>query len=268
MEQSVDPEFDLDQRSDDGASRPPQGYFRYDGARLVGCDDGLPPAAAVRVHDAFRALALDRTFPCIGAKLTLKGNAYGFGLYDQLGCPASSSLVARDLGRFMRDTDPAAPFRSFVASFANPQVMDESRFEAMLWSTLQQMNRDDRAPWAADAAIDPSEPTFSFSFGATAFFVVGLHAGSSRLARRFAWPTLVFNPQEQFERLKREGRYQRFQQVIRQSERSLQGDINPMLADFGEKSAARQFSGRRVDEDWVCPFQAHQRSLVPIEGVE
>ena len=36
---------------------------------------------------------------------------------------------------------------------------------------------------------------------------------------------------------------------------SLQGTINPNLADFGDASEARQYSGRAVEANWTCPFR-------------
>ena len=57
-------------------------------------------------------------------------------------------------------------------------------------------------------------------------------------------------------RLKGQGGYSRFQEVIRSAERTLQGDVNPMLADFGERSEAAQYSGRKVTGSWRCPFHA------------
>ena len=35
-----------------------------------------------------------------------------------------------------------------------------------------------------------------------------------------------------------------------------EGDVNPMLTDFGDRSEAAQYSGRHVDGGWRCPFQA------------
>jgi uncharacterized protein len=72
------------------------------------------------------------------------------------------------------------------------------------------------------------------------------------------WPTLVFNAHHQFEKLRGEGRYARVQEVIRDRERNLQGNLNPNLADFGTRSEARQYSGRTVEEEWRCPFHAHE----------
>jgi uncharacterized protein len=42
--------------------------------------------------------------------------------------------------------------------------------------------------------------------------------------------------------------------AIRARDVALQGDINPNLADMGERSEARQYSGRAVDDAWRCPF--------------
>ncbi len=44
------------------------------------------------------------------------------------------------------------------------------------------------------------------ALSARAFFVVGLHPGASRLARRTPMPCLVFNLHEQFEQLKASGK--------------------------------------------------------------
>jgi len=86
------------------------------------------------------------------------------------------------------------------------------------------------------------------------FFVIGLHPHASRLARRFSNPALVFNSHRQFEKLREDGRYWKIQAATRSREIDLQGSINPNLADFGEESEARQYSGRMVEADWRCPF--------------
>ena len=65
---------------------------------------------------------------------------------------------------------------------------------------------------------------------------------------------MVFNLHDQFETLRAEGRYDSLRQSILERDRQLAGSINPMLARHGETSEARQYSGRRIDEGWVCPF--------------
>lgn len=234
-------------------------YCRFDGKRLVRVLDGRDPPALTRlVHDGFRALALNEQFSCVGAKAAVRQGGYRFGLYAELGSTDACASLAHDLTLFVNEhTSLDTEFTTFIASFSGPPIGSELAFEQWLWTTLQQLHALDapHSRWAPRASPDPSDPLFSFSFAGTALFIVGLHAASSRAARRFAWPTLVFNPHEQFDRLRAEGRYGRFQQVIRGAERALQGSINPMLANFGERSEARQYSGRNVPDDWTCPFQ-------------
>jgi uncharacterized protein len=217
-----------------------------DRGRLVDPATGERRAAlAAFVHDELRALVLNEHFTCVGGKAALRHGTYRFGLYGQLGSVAAAKGLARDLFTFVSETaDLEDTFTTYLASFAGPNPPDEPAFERLLWQTLQQLH-------------DLDAPHFSFSFAGTAFFVVGLHAASSRVARRFAWPTLVFNPHRQFERLKDTGRFPRFQETIRRAEQQLQGDTNPMLADYGTRSEATQYSGRRVGAAWRCPFHAH-----------
>ena len=92
------------------------------------------------------------------------------------------------------------------------------------------------------------------SFGGEAFFVVGLHPKSSRPARRFEAPAMVFNLHDQFERLREAGRYDKMRGAILDRDLKLAGSHNPMLSQHGTKSAARQYSGRAVDDGWQCPF--------------
>jgi uncharacterized protein len=239
-------------------------YCRHDGTRLVRASgsDTVPSRMTMFVHDSVLALALNPHFTCLGAKSTVNQRAYRFALYPQLGDEESSAGLAHDLFSFVSE-EPSidGDFTTFIASFESPAIADERLFEQLLWTTLQQLNALDAAHhlWAAEASDDPSDSTFAFSFAETAFFVVGLHAGSPRATRRFAWPTLVFNPHRQFEALKQSGRYSRFREVIREAERRLQGAINPMSADFGVRSEAAQYSGREVDGTWKCPFVAQSR---------
>jgi FPC/CPF motif-containing protein YcgG len=216
-----------------------------------------PPLAAF-VHDNFRALVLNDRFTCVGAKSAIRRDAYRFGLYEELGAPLSVEQLAVDLREFAAATTHAGSFTTYVASFVEPAALTEERFEARLWQTLQMLHdlEAGEEAWNGAVSADPADPHFAFSFARTAFFVVGLHAASSRATRRFAWPTLVFNPHQQFEELRRSDDYSRFQRVIRAGEVSLQGDINPMLTEFGERSEASQYSGRRVDAAWKCPFHA------------
>jgi len=154
--------------------------------------------------------------------------------------------------------EDSSGLRSLAVVFAGPLELDEERFEAAMWRRLQSLADKDEwrgQPYDRSVSSDPDDPHFSLSFGGAAFFVIGLHPGASRPARRMKRPTLVFNLHEQFERLREEGGYERMREKIIRRDVSLAGSANPMLARFGESSEARQYSGRAVGENWRCPFR-------------
>jgi FPC/CPF motif-containing protein YcgG len=103
-------------------------------------------------------------------------------------------------------------------------------------------------------STNPESADFNICVGGTAYFVIGLHPGASRAARRFCRPALVFNSHDQFEALRADGRYQALQKVTRDRELVANGSINPMLGDHAQRAQAPQYSGRQVGEDWKCPF--------------
>ncbi len=238
-------------------------YAAFRGKRLLRLPSGEPaPPLMEFVHDSFRALVSNTRFSCVGAKAALRSGSYRVGFYGSLGSREAAAGLARDLFSFVQEQgDLGGEFSTFVASFEGPTAVDEAAFERLLWEQLQRLHEEDRRyhRWAPSVSSDPENPRFAFSFAETAFFVVGLHPASSRFARRFAWPTLVFNAHSQFHKLRAEGRYGRMQEVIRSRERKLQGAPNPNLDDFGVRSEARQYSGRPAEADWRCPFRAGER---------
>lgn len=207
-------------------------------------------------HSAFREYVLQTGFSCIGAKAAFHDDAYGFAVYSALGSPESAAGLCRDLCHFAHSKLVREnAFATFVSVFREPKGIDDTVFESLLWKQLYQLHAADSTyfNWDPTVSADPNDPEFSFSFAGRAFYVIGMHSGSSRSARTFRWPALVFNPHEQFERLRTEGKWKRLQSAIRAREMVLQGSVNPMLSDFGEQSEARQYSGRAVANDWTPP---------------
>jgi len=238
-----------------------------DGGKLVHPlePDRTVSAAQAFVHDGFRALVLNPQFSCVGAKSALQRGNYRHGLYGKMTSPDATMGLARDLFEFVEDQTAFddGGFSTFVASFTDPVVASEEAFERLLWDQLQALHDEDRLyhPWDTSVGSNPDEGSFEFSFAERAFFVVGLHPAASRLTRRFAFPTLVFNAHYQFERLREQNRFGTIQRAIQQREIALQGSLNPNLSDFGERSDARQYSGRPVEDDWKCPFHARLREM-------
>ena len=220
------------------------------------CHDQRTKAAP---KDRFQTFIRSPQFPCVGAKSALAtDNLRMIGARD-----LTSAWNDREIHRALVDwavryRNRPEGLRSLAVVFDGPVDLDEQQFEHALWQRLQSLaDKDDWAglPYDARVSSDPADPHFSLSFGGEAFFVVGLHPRASRPARRFDRPVLVFNLHDQFERLRRSGRYRRMRQAIIDRDIRLCGDANPMLAHHGEKSEAAQYSGRNVHASWQCPFR-------------
>lgn len=213
----------------------------------------------LRGREELLAAIADERFPCVGAK-----SAMARGTLRTLVCHSLESgwddvrIHSKLLDWAEAYRKSPAGLRSLAVIFEGPADLDEERFEAAMWARLQSLaDKDDwrGQPYDGSVSSDPEDPHFSLSFGGAAFFVIGLHPNASRPARRVPRPTLVFNLHDQFERLRNEGRYERMREAIVTRDVALAGNVNPMLARFGEVSEARQYSGRVVGEDWRCPFQ-------------
>jgi FPC/CPF motif-containing protein YcgG len=195
-------------------------------------------------------------FPCVGAKSAAAQEGIEFFEARDLRCPGDDAALLARLQSFASATPDDALFVSFVAIFAATPRLDEAAFERALWARLQALHELDagRFDWDPSVASDPSSPRFSMSLGGRAFYVIGLHPGASRRARRFPFAALVFNLHSQFETLREDGRYDKLRAAITERDVAYSGSRNPMLKVHGEASEARQYSGRVVGAEWHCPF--------------
>jgi uncharacterized protein len=224
---------------------------------LMLCD-----AEAIRPAQRFETFVQDDAFPSVVARLAFNTGRAHIASYGRLGSddrPQLQSLCDALAAFSIAYPDPSEAPATCIALF-NDDVDDEQDFEQRLWQHLQALHNFDRLDfdWAPDVSKDPESSDFSFSIAGRAFFVVGLHPHASRLARRAPVPTLAFNFHNQFERLHASGKYETMQRVIRGRDVALQGSTNPVLSRFGEASEARQYSGRFVGSDWVCPFRPRE----------
>ena len=206
----------------------------------------------------FSSFIGDPDFPCVGAKAALNRGGMDFvvardfrSAWDDL------RILPALLGLSKRYRAEPRLFQSLVVIFETGVPDSEEQFERLLWERLSSLTRKDE--WLgqpADTRVthDPEDPHFAMSFGGEAFFVVGLHPMASRPARRFQYPAMVFNLHDQFTQLRGKGRYEKLRRTILARDVELAGSINPMLAAHGAVSAARQYSGRSVEDGWRCPF--------------
>lgn len=223
---------------------------------------------ARRYEDEFRDAVLRDEFPCVLGRGVVRTDSYRFHLYASLSSADSASRLVTDLRAFTDEVLDAddVPW-SLVAGFRDPVARDEVAFEAALWAFLQAVHDVDvqSAAWDPAVSPDPDDPDFSFSVGGRAFFVIGLHPGASRWARRLSFPALVFNAHSQFEDLRAAGQFTDLRDQIRARDVELQGSVNPVVADHGDRSEAAQYAGRAVGDDWACPLQvrAHRAPRPP-----
>jgi FPC/CPF motif-containing protein YcgG len=213
-------------------------------------DAASPPH---EIGDGLEAMVLHPDYPCLGARSVFNRDRATVVVLEELATDASTQTLVNALTSFGQETDRAAGFASLVAVFRATSIADETEFETLLWRQLELLHEADHQPWDPAVSDDPGNPHFAFSLGGTAFFVVGLHPQSSRIARRTPLPTLVFNLHEQFEELRGSDRFDRMRDTIRRRDTELQGSLNPMVADHGRSSEARQYSGRAVPAAWVAP---------------
>lgn len=216
-----------------------------------------PDMRLTAAHEALRAHVLGEGFPCVGARSSFNRRDYRFGLFPRLASDGAVRAVCHDLYEFCHEFPVIEDhFLSFIAMFDLSGIESEQHFETLLWRQLQAMHELDQRFYAWDPTLDsdPEGHNFSFSIGGRGMFVVGLHPHASRLARTFGYATLVFNPHQQFDRLRERGKFEQMKTMIRARDMAYQGSLNPVLANFGDSSEARQYSGRAVPADWKCPF--------------
>ncbi|MDQ3193559.1 MAG: YqcI/YcgG family protein, partial [Bacteroidota bacterium] len=106
---------------------------------------------------------------------------------------------------------------------------------------------------------DPESINFSFSLKEEAFFIIGLNPSSSRPARKFKYPALIFNPHAQFEKLRESNRYEKMKSIVRKRDLVYSGSLNPMLKDHGISSEVNQYSGVNYSGEWQCPLKIRHK---------
>jgi len=198
-----------------------------------------------------------KDFPCVAAKAALSRNHIQCMVSSHMACPEDDKAILQYLYGFVdgyRASEES--YHSAAVIFRKPIEINETLFDTLLWQRLNSLASLDKQNYRHDLRVDPdpNSPRYSFSLKEEAFFILGLHPGSSRRSRQFKYPALVFNPHAEFEKLRNSNRYTRMKEVVRKRDVEFSGSINPMLADFGEASEVYQYSGRRYDADWTCPL--------------
>lgn len=207
------------------------------------------------LRQKFEKFILGNDHPCIMAKTVFTMDQVELHSYSDFGSKAAAREIIADLESYIQDYDfTSNDFKTFLAVFPESPNYSEIAFEKMLWKQLANLHEVDSKEWDPAVSEDVESEHFSFSLNGKAFYIVGMHPGASRKARQSPYPAIAFNLHWQFEKLREMGSYETVRDKIRERDKELQGSINPMLRDFGADSEARQYSGRKVEKEWKCPF--------------
>ncbi|RKS55136.1 hypothetical protein BC962_0093 [Gillisia mitskevichiae] len=208
-----------------------------------------------KIKAEFEDFIINQNHPCVMAQTVFSMDKVDFHVYDNFGSKNTAIKILKDLKKYISNYDfESKEFFTFMAVFKGRESFTEKQFEDILWKQLDFLHEVDTESWDPAVSDDPANKDFSFSLGGKAFYIVGLHPNSSRMARQTPYPAIAFNLHWQFEKLREMGTYEVVRDKIRERDVELQGNINPVLEDFGESSEAKQYSGRKVGEEWKCPF--------------
>ncbi len=216
------------------------------------------------VEESFKAFVLAQDFPCVMAKAAIKQSKVKILVLEYMNANDHNQEILDALYQFIDNyRKTKETYQSFVVIFTKTKIQDEDHFEDLFWKKLQALYDIDSRSYPYDGRVssDPSSANFSFSLKEEAFFVVGLSPASGRLARRFEYPTMVFNLHEQFAILREQRKFENIRDVIRTKDEELNGSVNKMLADFGNKTEALQYTGKQYDSNWKCPLVIKQGSI-------
>lgn len=209
----------------------------------------------MEIEERFKNWILQEDHPCIMAQTVFSQKAFRINNYGELGDANNVKKLLKDINQYVENYDfTSNDFQTLIAVFPDSEITCEEEFELLLWKQLSDLARADNICWDAEVSNDPENENFSFSLAGRAFYIVGMHPESSRIARKSPYPSIAFNLHHQFEKLREMGVYHNVRDKIRERDKNLQGSINPMLQDFGERSEARQYSGKATEGEWTCPF--------------
>lgn len=214
------------------------------------------------IRQEYKEFILDKNHPCVMANAVFMQDNYQLRVFDKMDNDDNIDPILEIIENYLERYDfESNDFESLMVCFKNSHFESEKAFEDSLWNFLQKLHDEDDVSWDDEVSDDPDSPNFSFSIKGKAFYIIGMHPNSSRLARQTPYPTVVFNLHWQFERLREMGTYQAVKKRIRRRDKKLQGHINPVLRDFGSDSETKQYSGRNVEKEWKCPFHAKTESI-------
>ncbi|XGC79555.1 guanitoxin biosynthesis heme-dependent pre-guanitoxin N-hydroxylase GntA [Bdellovibrio bacteriovorus] len=214
-----------------------------------------------KIENDLRELVNQKNYPCVAAVKAFHDGDFIFDTYSGFGSGESAQRLGQNLLSFKKkQSQPGQEYLTYIAVFPNDQSPDEHTFEQQLFNELSAIwNYPEIAgKWDDKFSANPEDKNFCFSLDGSAFFVVGMHPKSSRLARQLPYNTLIFNLYSQFQGLREKGIFDSMVKSIRHRDVQFQGSVNPMVELYDNKWEAIQYSGKMNPPDWKCPFRRNK----------
>ncbi|MES2849836.1 MAG: guanitoxin biosynthesis heme-dependent pre-guanitoxin N-hydroxylase GntA [Bacteroidota bacterium] len=213
--------------------------------------------------EQYKSFLHRKEYPCVAAKAAVQKQQVRVFVADHMACPKDDRAILDFMYNFVDEyRNSEAFFHSAAVIFkGHSEMPSEEGFEAMLFQRLQSLANIGSKEYAYDKRVssDPTSKDFSFSIKEEAFYIIGLHPHSNRAARQFMYPTMVFNPHQQFQDLRKTQRYDKMKKIVRKLDTAYSGSVNPMLQDFGSSPEVFQYSGRKLDQSWQCPLKINNQ---------
>jgi FPC/CPF motif-containing protein YcgG len=227
---------------------------------------GVDSVKDPRAEGWIASLLNQKNYPCVAALQSFHKDDYQVGFYGELGEGSLWRDLRQDLLFFLsKQRQSNSTHLTFWAFFEERPEISEEGFEERMWKELSFLTSEETKDedWGQFTS-DPEDKAFCLGLGGHRFFVVGLHPQSSRKARQFPVPALVFNVFDQFEALKEKGIYDSMVKTNRDRDVKFQGSVNPMALVHGDDWESIQFSGRANDQKkWKCPFSFMKSLMKP-----
>ena len=204
-----------------------------------------------------------RGHPCIGAR-SLAGKAerrsdaqtgqwepahqgLHYAVYPDMHSVQSALMFLTDFEHYGTRSDPIDPILKTLAAVFIAYVPEtQAEFSEAYWKFAQLLSDISALThdWPVGIGSDPRDQNFELCLAGRPVFTTTLNLASPRLARRY-FPTWVMNQTAQFDALRADGSFKRWQDSIRKSDAASDpsGTSNPILENHGEASAAPQLAG-------------------------
>jgi FPC/CPF motif-containing protein YcgG len=164
-------------------------------------DPPIPWAADA--FNQFRTRMLDdrNLFPCIFGVDAVRRNTLRLAAIPS--GPERVDVLADALRAFVPQCRQLGTRTSLVTIFEpDPDVRTLTGYRHLFWQLLQGLHDQDQVGWPAGIAIDPSSPTWEFSFhGEPMFVVANSPAHVRRRSRFFEYFAITFQPRFVFDDL-------------------------------------------------------------------